>query len=108
MAKISTYSKDSSLTGNDTVLGTDGDNENVTVNFSLATLANYFNQNDNYTHTQSAAATTWSITHNLGKYPAPIVIDSGGNQVLGQINYTSTNALTITFTSSFSGTAHLS
>lgn len=108
MAKISTYSKDSSLTGNDTVLGTDGDNENTTVNFSLSTLADFFNENDNYTHTQTTAASTWSIPHNLGKYPSPVVIDSSGNQVIGLVNYTNTNALTITFTSSFSGTAHLS
>lgn len=60
-----------------------------------------------FTFTQSVAAETWSITHNLGKYPSVTVVDSGGNVVIGDVEYTSVNALTCTFSAPFSGKAYL-
>jgi hypothetical protein len=61
-----------------------------------------------YAHTQSVASATWTITHNLGYRPAVSVVDSGGNYVVGDVNYISTNALTISFSSPFGGSAYLS
>ena len=61
-----------------------------------------------FNFTQAATASTWSITHNLGKNPSVTVTDSGGTSVLGgQINYVDTNNLTITFSSAFAGKAFL-
>lgn len=60
-----------------------------------------------FTYTQLSAASTWNITHNLGKFPSVSVVDSGNNVVIGDIQYTNTNELTITFNASFSGKAYL-
>lgn len=62
----------------------------------------------NYTHNQSTASSTWTITHNLGFRPAVSVVDSGGNHVIGDVNYVSVNALTISFSAPFGGSAYLS
>jgi hypothetical protein len=61
-----------------------------------------------YYHTQGTSSAVWVITHNLGWYPNVTVQDSGGSIVEGEIAYTSTMALTITFTGAFSGKAYLS
>ena len=60
-----------------------------------------------YIHKQVIAANTWEITHNLYKYPSVSVVDTGGNAVIGDVEYTSLNTLVIKFTSPFSGTAYL-
>lgn len=57
--------------------------------------------------TQSVPASTWAITHSLGKKPAVTIIDSSGSVCIGDVQYTSTSALTITFTAAFSGSALL-
>lgn len=62
----------------------------------------------NYSHTQSVSSATWTITHNLGFRPAVSVVDSGGNHVIGDVNYISVNALTISFSAPFGGSAYLS
>ncbi len=56
---------------------------------------------------QAASSERWEIDHNLGKYPAVTVVDSGGNEVVGDVQYQSKNKLTISFTAPFSGTAYL-
>lgn len=56
-----------------------------------------------YRHVQSSAASVWTVTHNLGKYPTVAVVDSTRRVVYGQIDYIDTNALTITFSAAFSG-----
>ena len=61
----------------------------------------------NYTHTQVGASNSWSITHNLGKYPSVTVVDSGDTEVIGDVLYLSDNALEVHFTASFSGKAYL-
>ena len=60
-----------------------------------------------FTYTQLSASSTWNITHNLDKFPSVSVVDSGNNVVIGDIQYTNTNELTITFNASFSGKAYL-
>jgi hypothetical protein len=61
-----------------------------------------------YVHTQTLSLATWTITHNLGKYPSVMVVDTGGNVVMGEVQYTSTNQLVLTFSATFSGKAYLS
>jgi hypothetical protein len=60
-----------------------------------------------FTFVQSTAAATWSITHNLGKFPSVSIVDSGNTIVHGDIDYTNENALTITFSAAFGGKAYL-
>jgi len=54
-----------------------------------------------YTHNQSSTSDTWTITHNLNRYPSVTVIDSADTVVQGTVVYNSANQLTVTF---FSGT----
>jgi hypothetical protein len=62
-----------------------------------------------FVHTQSSASSTWSITHNLGYFPGGVsVVDSAENVVQGDIIHVSSDALTINFTSAFSGKAYIS
>jgi hypothetical protein len=61
-----------------------------------------------HTHTQAVAATSWTITHNLGYMPSITVIDSGGNEVEGDMVYNDTNTVTISFSAQMSGIAYLS
>ena len=60
-----------------------------------------------YVHDQNSAAATWTITHNLGKYPAVSVVDSAGTVCVGEVTYLDENSLTCTFTAPFSGKAYL-
>lgn len=60
-----------------------------------------------YTHTQSVAGTTWTVTHNLGRRPSVTVVDSAGTRVNGTVSYLSDNQLTITFANGFAGSCYL-
>lgn len=71
-------------------------------------LSKYFTGGDkNYTHVQSNAATTWTITHNLNKKPAVSIVDSADNVIIGQVQHTDLNNLTITLSSATSGKAYI-
>lgn len=61
-----------------------------------------------YTHIQVVAASTWTINHNLGYYPAVSIVDSGENLVMGDVTYISSNTLSVSFNASFGGKAYLS
>lgn len=62
---------------------------------------------DSYTHTQASASASWTITHNMGKHPSVTIVDSGGDQVLGEVEYVSANQLIVSFSASFAGVAYL-
>lgn len=61
----------------------------------------------NYVHTQNTPSNIWSIVHNLNKFPSVTVIDTGNNEVIGEVDYINTNELTISFVGSFTGKATL-
>ena len=61
----------------------------------------------NYIHDQITPSSSWSVTHNLGKKPSVTVIDTGNNEVEGEVVYIDDNSLTINFNSSFAGIATL-
>lgn len=61
-----------------------------------------------YIHNQNSSSSTWSITHNLGFFPAVTVVDSANNTVIGDVVYNSVNSLTVSFSASFGGKAYLS
>lgn len=60
-----------------------------------------------YTHTQSIASDTWVITHNLGKHPSVVVIDSAGSVIISDVQYDSAYQVTVRFSAAFSGKAYL-
>ena len=61
--------------------------------------------NSTVVHDQSSANATWTMTHNLGRYPAIDIIDSAGNHVIGDIKHNSINQLVATFDNAFAGKA---
>jgi len=60
-----------------------------------------------FVFTQGSAANTWTVNHNLEKFPSVMVVDSGNNVVVGEITYTNNNSLTLSFSSTFSGKAYI-
>jgi hypothetical protein len=56
-----------------------------------------------YVHNQISASTSWTVVHNLNKYPTVSVIDSGSTVVLGDITYNSVNQLTVTLSALSTG-----
>ena len=59
-----------------------------------------------FVYTQAVSSDVWEIKHNLDKYPAVTVVDSGNSVVIGEIVYIDKNNIRITFTSAFSGKAY--
>lgn len=56
-------------------------------------------------YTQSfTTATTVVVPHNLSKYPAITIIDSAGDEVVGDVRHDSSNQVTLNFSAPFSGT----
>lgn len=60
-----------------------------------------------FTYEQTFASDTWTITHNLGRYPSVTVVDSAGSVVVGDVQYISKDRIILTFQGAFSGTAYL-
>lgn len=60
-----------------------------------------------HVHTQAVASTTWNITHALGGRPSVMIVDTGGNVVIGDVTYNSDTSVTVSFTAAFSGYAYL-
>jgi hypothetical protein len=60
-----------------------------------------------YIFTQAVPSTTWTIQHNLEKFPSITVIDSGNTVVIGQYTYINNNNVTLTFSAAFAGKAYL-
>ena len=61
----------------------------------------------NFVYVQVAAAASWPITHNLGKYPAVTVLDSTKQELVGQVEHVDLNNCTVTFAGPLSGSASL-
>lgn len=61
----------------------------------------------NFEFVQSTPSASWNINHNLDKRPSITIIDSGNNQVIGDIIYVDNDNVTINFSAAFSGTATL-
>ena len=60
-----------------------------------------------YVHNQEMVSNTWTVVHNLNKYPAVAVVDSGGNVLYTEIEYIDTDTLEVRFEASTSGKAYL-
>jgi hypothetical protein len=57
--------------------------------------------------TQSSPSASWSIAHNLGKFPSVDVVDSGGNVLMPDILYVDLNNITVNFGAATSGKAYI-
>lgn len=75
-------------------------------NFTLASASD-----KTFVFTQGVPSATWTIQHNLGKFPSVSVVDTAntanGQVYYGDVKYTDSNNLTVTFASAFSGKAYL-
>ena len=61
----------------------------------------------NYVFVQALPETTWTIQHNLQKFPSVSVVNNNNVLLYGETTYTDTNNLTINFSAGFSGKAYL-
>lgn len=60
-----------------------------------------------YPYEQVTPATTWTINHNLGQYPAVTVVDTAGSLIYGAVTYNNANQITLNFAYGQAGTAYL-
>jgi hypothetical protein len=65
------------------------------------------NTSPQYVHDQATPSSLWTITHNLGGFPAVSVVDSANQVGFGEVTYLSVNQLQISFSAGFSGKAYL-
>ena len=87
---------------------TQGNLENdVTYAISYYSIDTTADKNHVHTVTEAEAASSWSITHNLGKYPSVTIVNSSGVEVYAQVTHNSTSALTISFVGNQFGKAYI-
>jgi len=66
------------------------------------------NTDKTFVFEQGIATDTWTINHDLEKYPSVMVVDSAGNtQIPDEIEYISQSQIIVKFVSAFAGTAYL-
>jgi hypothetical protein len=58
-----------------------------------------------FVYTQLSASAVWTVNHNLGKNPAVTVVDTGGNELLVDVDYVDTNNCILTLGAATSGRA---
>ena len=66
-----------------------------------------FTNETTFTFTQGSASNTWTINHNLDRFPSVTVVDSSDNIVVGAVTYNNSNQIVITFTETVIGKAYL-
>ena len=88
---------------NNVAVSPNGNTTDIIIDSSVKLIA----ENLTFLFSQLTPAKTWTIAHNLGKYPSISVVDSGGNVVYGEYKYIDLNNVTATFSGLFSGSAYL-
>lgn len=58
-------------------------------------------------HSQSIPSTVWNVSHLLGGYPSVTIVDTAGTVVYGEISYSSTTDVVLSFSAAFAGYAYL-
>lgn len=64
--------------------------------------------NNQFIYEQETPSTTWTIEHNLGKYPQVTCIDGEGYAIIETTQYIDMNTVELTFTEAMTGKAILS
>ena len=100
-ADSSFYEVTLSLTSSNGVLAVDG-------YYIFGEFTNSSGDGDkNFVFTQAVATSTWSVQHNLNKFPSCTMVLSTGQQGYGDVTFIDENNLTITFASAESGKAYI-
>lgn len=60
-----------------------------------------------YTFAFPAPLAVWLVAHDLGRFPSVTVLDTAGDQVLGDLSYLDANTLRVTFGLPMAGVAYL-
>jgi hypothetical protein len=60
-----------------------------------------------YTFTQASALATWTIPHNLNRYPSVTVVDTLGNVIVPDVSYVDSNTVQVTHGAAYAGKAYL-
>lgn len=60
-----------------------------------------------YIHTQTIPSDTWTVNHNLGKYPSVTTTNENNEEVIGDVEYINLNTVVLKFNGGFSGKAYL-
>jgi hypothetical protein len=60
-----------------------------------------------YTWDQSLALATWTIPHNLNRFPSVSVVDTLGNKVEPDIQWIDANIIQVTHGAAYAGKAYL-
>jgi hypothetical protein len=61
----------------------------------------------NYVFVQAVPSASWTVTHNLNKFPSVSVVDTANTQVFTMAEYIDTNTLILTFSAAFAGKAYM-
>lgn len=61
-----------------------------------------------YTHTQTVAATTWTVIHNMGRKPSVEIVDSTGVLVSAEVLHLDNNTTQINCSPALAGVANCS
>jgi hypothetical protein len=88
-----------------------GGNGNIAAQGTQYTLIQ-FNIDDsaadkNFVFTQAVASNTWTIQHNLNKFPSVTSVNINNIEMYGEVVFTDINNLTINFSAAFSGQAFI-
>ena len=88
-------------------IGGDG----VLVNQAYYDVANFVlasqSEDKNFVFTQGVPSTTWTIQHNLNKFPSVTSVNNNDVQMFGEVTYIDENNLIINFSAGFSGKAYI-
>lgn len=60
-----------------------------------------------FIYEQERASNSWTIQHNLNKFPSVVIVDTAGSAVVGDVQYIDENTINVSFNGVFSGTAYL-
>ena len=84
-----------------------GDGTFTTQQATGAQLTTLLSSAGTYVFNQATPLASWTITHDLNRYPSATVVDSSGSMVEGDVVYNSSNQVTLSFGGAFSGVAYL-
>ena len=61
----------------------------------------------NYVHPQPVASATWTVQHDLNKFPSVTSVNTNNIEMYGEVVFNDLNSLTINFSAAFSGQAFI-
>jgi len=74
---------------------------------NIDALSKIINLKSTFVFSQSVPSATWTVIHDLNKFPSVTVVNSHKEEVIGDLKYDTTNQLTLTFSAPFSGQAYI-